>query len=321
MASPQTESPAASAASVAARPGAVDYSLLALLAGLWGLSFVLIKVGVSEVPPFTLTAVRLMAAAAMMALVLLFQRQRGRITRRGWQLAVISAVFGNAIPFTLIAYGQQVVDAGVASIVLGVMPLTTLLLAHVFVPGERLNWPKTIGVALGFGAIVVLVGPGKLAGLGDEAVSQLLIASAAICYGANAIVTRRMLDNSPPIALACVIMTISTLILWPVAILIEGVPTQMPSPVAGAAILTLGALQTGFGQLLLFIIVARQGASFFSQINFIVPVVGVFWASALLGEQLTAAAIIALVLILSGLAVARAGQRAGGVTSAERRGR
>lgn len=294
-----------------AGPGFADYGLLGLLGAFWGLSFILIKVGVAEVPPFTLTAVRLTAAAAVMALVLAFTRGAGRLTARGWRLALISAVMGNVVPFTLIAYGQQVVDAGVAAIVLGVMPLTTLGLAHVFIPGEQLNWPKTFGLAAGIAAIVILVGPQSLLGLGAQASSQLLIALAAVCYGANAIVTRRMLDQSPAIALSCAIMSIAALVMWPVAVAVEGVPTALPGPVASAAILTLGAVQTGFGQLLLLMLVARQGASFFSQINFIVPVVGVFWASILLSEQLSTASWAALGLILLGLAVARSGQRSG----------
>lgn len=287
------------------RPGVIDYGLLALLASMWGASFLLIKIGVAEVAPFTLTAARLGCAAILLSLVLLARGLRLPSDGRAWTLAAIVATLGTALPFTLISWGQQHIASGVTAIIMGVMPLTTMLLAHVFVPDDKLTAPKVIGVAFGFAGVGALVGPAAISTLGDALLGQLAIATAATCYGASAVVTRRMMHDTPPIALATSVMLIAFAVMLPAALFIEGLPERWPSPPVLAAIGILGIFQTGIARLILFALVARQGPSFFSQINFIVPVVGVFWGAALLGERLDQSAWFALAAILAGLALAR----------------
>jgi len=297
--------PQATAATSGGQPGGVDYGLLFLLASLWGASFLLIKVGVEAMSPAMLTAWRLVLAAGVMWVALLTTGQRIPTDRSSLVLMVIVAVLGNVIPFNLISWGQIGIESGLTAIIMGVMPLTTMLLAHLVIADDRMTPAKVIGVTLGFAGVLVLVGPTRLVNLGDETVRQLAIALAAFFYGASAVATRRLMASGSGIGLATGIMTLAATIMVPFVVAAEGWPSMPADSGALAAIVCLGVVQTGFAQILLFRIVERQGASFFSQINFLVPVLGVFWGALVLGERLPVTAFVALALIMLGVGATR----------------
>lgn len=286
-------------------PGAADYALLFTLASMWGASFMLIRVGVEMIPPVTLTTLRLAFAAAVMWLALGLMRARLPLDRQSLWLVFIVATFGTALPFNLISWGQAGIPSGLSAIIMGVMPLTTMLLAHLVLPDDRLTAPKLIGVTFGLVGVAVLVGPERLASLGGDAMRQLAIAAAAVCYGASAVATRRMMRAQSQIGLATMIMTLAFAVMLPVMVLTDGIPHALPPSHALAATACLGIVQTGLAQIILFQLVSRQGPSFFSQINFLVPVLGVIWGAGVLGERLAWPAFMALGFILFGLAVAR----------------
>ena len=210
------------------------------------------------------------------------------------------------LPFSLIAWGEEVVDAGLAAILMGGMPLYTLVLAHVFTPDEKLNAAKLIGVLFGFVGLIVLIGPGKLAQLGTDAVRQLGIAAAALCYAVNAVVTKHLI-GLPRRALATAVTLAATVTMIPVSLMIDRPWTLRPDAVSLWCTLGLGIVHTAIATLIMLAIVRRQGASFFGQINLLVPVFGVFWAVLILAERPSANAIIALAIILAGTAIARIG--------------
>lgn len=289
-------------------PGVSDYALLLTLALIWGGSFPLIKIGVETIPAISLTALRLALAAAFLTIVALLARQRLRNDPRLWGGICLSALFGNALPFTLISWGEEVIDSGLAAILMAVMPLTTVLLAHLFTSDEKLNARKLTGVLFGLAGLVVLIGPHKLASLGTETIRQLAVAGAAFCYGINAIVTKRLLA-APPIALAAGVIAVSAAMLVPASLLIDHPWTLSPSAPSLWAAVALGLLQTALATLVMFALITRQGASFFAQINFLVPLAGVFYGVAFMAERPAANAYLALAIILAGIAIARSGMK------------
>ncbi len=286
-------------------PQVTDYGLLFLLALMWGASFLLIKTGVDAVPPATLTLWRLVFAAGVIWIALLATGARLPSDGRSWLLAIIVATFGTVLPFNLISWGQAGIETGLTAIIMGVMPLTTMLMAHAALRDDRLTVPKSVAVLFGFAGVLVLVGPDRLTSLGDDVLRQLAIAFAAICYGASAVITRLLMGQASQIGLATAIMTIALAIMVPITFAVDGTPSLDIAPVPLAAIACLGIVQTGLAQIILFKLVARQGASFFSQINFLVPLLGVAWGAAVLGEVLPVTAFVALGLILTGLAISR----------------
>ena len=288
----------------AARPGSWDYFLLLSLAAIWGSSFLFIKIGVESIPPASLTAGRLVLAAAVMTVIALLAKQSLPRNRRVWILITMAALFGNVLPFTLISWGEETVDSGVAAILMAVMPLTTVLLAHLFTHDEPLTWQKSAGVCLGLLGLIILIGPAKLLRLGDDTVRQLAIAGAAFCYGVNALAAKHLIDL-PKRALAAAITSLSALIIVPVSVAVDAPWTIAPSNGALLSMILLGLLHTAIATLIMFAIVKRQGASFFSQMNFLTPLVGVFLGAAILLERPPANAYVALAIVLLGIAVAR----------------
>ncbi|MDH5412398.1 MAG: DMT family transporter, partial [Alphaproteobacteria bacterium] len=172
--------------------GVVEIALLLTLATIWSSSFGFIKVAVETVPPITVTAGRLLLAAII---VVIYARLRGHRfpTEPGlWPKFFLIGLFGNALPFTLIGWGEVTIDSGLAAILMAVMPIATLVLAHFFAENERMNPARIAGVTFGFGGILVLIGPDALSGLGDEAVRQIAVAGGATCYAVATVIARRL---------------------------------------------------------------------------------------------------------------------------------
>ncbi|MEM1199781.1 MAG: DMT family transporter [Pseudomonadota bacterium] len=284
-------------------PGFADYGLLLLLSAIWGSSFLFIKVAVETMPAVSMTAARLTLAGLILVAMALLSKQPVPKGKSLWGWILMAALFGNALPFALIGWGEEKIDSGLAAILMAVMPLTTLVLAHIFTKDEKITWPKAIGVVLGFTGLIVLIGPAKLASLGEETVRQLAVAGAAVCYGINAIITKQF-TGLPPRSLAAAVVMTSALMLIPATFVFDTPHTLDPSLLSGLAIAGLAVLHTVIATLLLFTIVRRQGAAFFSQINYLVPPFGVAWGAILLAERPSPNAYVALALILVGIAIA-----------------
>ncbi len=288
----------------AGQPGFKDYALLVVLAAIWGSSFLFIKLAVTEIPSVTVAAARITIAALLLWAA---ARMAGQSLPRGWGvwgIIVCASVAGNAVPFTLIGWGEEQIDSGLAAILMATMPLTTLVLAHIFTSDEKLTTRKAIGVAMGLLGLIVLMGPDRLAQLGGDTLRELAVAGAATCYGINALLTKRLV-HLPRRAAAASMLGVSAVMMIPASLLIDQPWTLNPSSMALGSLIVLGTLHTAVATMLLFVIVRRQGASFFSQINFLVPLFGVLWGALILAERPSANALAALALILIGIAVVR----------------
>jgi drug/metabolite transporter (DMT)-like permease len=285
----------------------VDYLLLLALSAIWGSSFLFIKLAVAAIPPMTLVAARLGLAALAMLLFLVATGRRLPRDRGIWTGFLMVAVVGNVIPFFLINWGEVTVDSSLAAIMLATNPLATMVLAHVFAPGERLTPMKGLGVAIGFGGIVVLVGPGALAGFGREVVSQLAIVGAACCYAATTVFVRRSrLIDLPPAVTSAGVLLVAAVVALPLALVIDR-PWELPMPPAGAllSVVVLALLCTSVAFLILFRLLATTSATFVSLLNYLAPVLGAAWGALLLGESLGLDTLAALALIMVGLVLAQ----------------
>jgi drug/metabolite transporter (DMT)-like permease len=285
-------------------PGLVDYTLLVVLGAMFGIAFMWTKVAVDEVPPVTIAFSRIAIAAVLIHAVMVVTGQNLKSIAAHWKLILLVGLFGNVLPFSLVAWGQGRVDAGLTAILMAVMPLITLVLAHFFTQDEKLNAYRVVGFVLGLFGVAVLIGFDKLATLGEETIRQYAIMGAACCYGIHAILSKS-LTGLPRRAVSSGVLIASSIALLPFSLFIDQPWTLSISGTSWLMLVLLGIFPTGIGTLMLFAIIQRQGAGFLSQINFLVPVFGVFWAILLLGETLPPNAILALVIILAGVAIAR----------------
>jgi drug/metabolite transporter (DMT)-like permease len=288
-------------------PRALDYALLVCLAAIWGGSFVLIKLAVDAVPPVTMTTARVAIGAVLFLAIILATGRRLPVDPRVWGWALLAGFFGLALPFSLISWSEQRIDSGLAAILMAGMPLITLILARL-VSQESLTVPKLIGVGFGIAGLVILIGPGKLATLGDDTIRQTAVVLASFCYAVNAIVTKRIAGQDP-FSVSAAIMICGTTLLLPASLLLDAPWTLEPAALDLFVLVMLGLFPTGLASIIMLAILRRQGAGFFAQLNFLVPLFGVLWGFLILSERPPATALLALAVILAGIAISRGAMR------------
>ncbi len=200
--------------------GMVEWALLTVLALLWSGSFFFAKVALAELPPVTLVLARVgLAATALLVIAGLWRIE----VPWSWRLIgkfLVMGALNNVVPFALIFWGQRTIDTGLAAILNATTPIFTVLLAHVLTRDERLTRNRAAGVLFGLLGVTVLIGPHALAGFDLAAVSQLAIIAAALSYGFAGIYGRRF-RGLPPIVPAAGMLTASTVMILPAALLLD----------------------------------------------------------------------------------------------------
>jgi len=282
-----------------------DIGLLALLALIWSSSFTAIKVGVETMPPTTLAMLRVVVGAFILFAWLKIKGHSLPTERRVWVTFFLIGLFGNAIPFVLINWGEQKIASGLAAILIAAMPLVTLVLGRIF-SDEILNARRLIGVLCGFSGVVVLIGPSQFLTLGDEVLRQLAVAFAAVCYAIAAILFRK-LPKAKPLEHGAGVLFASAIILIPASFLADQPWTVSYTPEAIAIFVYLGVFPTALATLLLIVVIASRGATFLSLNNYMIPVMGVLWGYLFLDEILTFEGAVSLSLIVAGIAIAGIG--------------
>ncbi len=292
--------------------GVIDYLLLLGLSAMFGASFLFTKVALQGLSPIELVSARL-GIACLVVFVLMLVVQQALPSGSIWIDIFACAFFGNALPFCLISWAQVKVDAGITAIFMAIMPLATVALAHFFTHDEKLNKHKVVGVLLGLFGVTVLMSPLRSVNAEGQVISQLAIILAALCYAVNAILTRR-LTGLPKISMITALMLSSCVLIAPVYAASVHMgwagPARFIDTQSLLAVLILALGPTAFATLLILVIIDRQGASFLSQINFLVPLFGVFFGAVFLSERVPSTAWLALLLILTGIAAVRFGNRA-----------
>ena len=279
------------------------YLALLFLAVLWSSSFLVIKVSVVTIPPLTLTVIRLFVAMIILLGILLYKGEPLPKSGKAWFMCFLVGFFGNVLPFSLIGWGEVVVESGLTAVLMAIMPLSTVILAHFFTEGDRLSPQRLLGISIGFFGIVILVGPSVFGGLGEDGLRQLAIALAGLSYGITTVVARNMPPSSV-LGRSVAIMTAGFLFLLPFALWIEQPWILEPSNTALIGAIHLGVLTTALASLIYLKLIAERGAGFMAYINYLIPIMGVIWGASLLGEEVTTQVVAALGAILIGLFVA-----------------
>ncbi len=286
--------------------GTREVVLLLALSAFWGASFLFIKVAVTTVPPFTLAAGRLVLAAGLLFAFVNVRGGRLPASLRAWGPFVVIGIAGNVLPFVLINWSETRIDSGLAAILIGTMPIFTVLIAHRFTRDERLTRDKVTGIALGFAGLAVLVGSGALAGLGGDITAQLAVCAAAASYAATAVYSRRLARVSPEITAAGSIIAGAAIAL-PLSLAIDRPWALAPSGEALAAIAALAVLSTALAAVIFFHLLASAGATFTALSNYLIPLSGVLWGVLFLSERPGLNALLALAMILGAVALVRPG--------------
>jgi drug/metabolite transporter (DMT)-like permease len=295
--------------------------LLFALSAIWGASFMFIKVAVREMSPLMLVSLRLALAAATLLLlsrlVARFRPERGQEASLGrmWPAYLFVAVVNSILPYTLIAWGEERITSGAASILNATTPLFTALLAaglaRAGVAGERLTGGRLLGLMLGFAGVgVVIAGSGGDLAFGVDRsalLGQTAVLGAALLYGVSGLYARRAFAGTPPILPATWQNILGAFILLPFALALTPL-AGIPSWEAIASVVALGVLGTGVALLLFYELLARVGPTRTVMVTYLLPVTALVYGALFLSESVTLTSLLGLALVLGGIALtARSG--------------
>jgi drug/metabolite transporter (DMT)-like permease len=284
--------------------GRAAWTMLLMLALLWGGSFFFNGVALRELPTFTLVWLRVAVAALALRLVLAGLGRRMPADSGVWAAFFGVGLLNNVLPFLLIVWGQHRIASGLASILNATTPLFTVLVAHVLTRDERLTRFKGLGVVVGFAGAAVLIGPDALAGLGTDTLAQLACLGAALSYAFAGIFGRRFRRMGvAPLVTAAGQVTASSVMLLPVALVADHPwVLAMPHLPTVGAVLGVGVMSTAVGYVLYFRILELAGATNLLLVTFLLPISAILLGGLVLGEVLAVRHFVGMALIGGGLA-------------------
>jgi len=279
-----------------------DWLLLIILSTVWGGSFFFFEVALQTLPPFTVVLGRVSMAAAALLVIARIRGEPLPFSATIAQRYLLLGAISNAIPFSLIVWGQTQIPSGLASIINAMTPIWAVLVGLLIRSDERMTAGKAIGVGLGFLGVAVLMGPDLLRELDPYSLGQLSVLGATICYG-FAVHYGRRFGATSALVNAAYMLTAATVWLLPVAILVDHPWTLSPGLSGWTALLGLSLICTAFAFLLYFRLLASAGATNMSLVTFIVPVSAISLGALFLGERLGPTAFAGMGILFVGLAI------------------
>jgi drug/metabolite transporter (DMT)-like permease len=283
-----------------------DATRLVLLGGIWGSSFLFIKVALEDLTPTQIVGGRVAIGALL--LVSLLHLRGGRIPREGQIIGplLVMAVIGNIVPFALITWGEQFITSSLTAILNSTTPLFTVLIAAAVLESESLRAMRLAGVALGFVGVGVIVGfetGGSIEGV-------IAVTAASLSYAASFVYARRHLSGRdlPPLTLPATQLLIATLLTLPWAIVdVARTPPDFTFDATASAV-ALGLLGTGWAYVLYYRLIADIGATSASFVTYLIPIFGIALGAVVLNEDLGANTIAGAMLVIGGIALAELGK-------------
>jgi len=288
----------------------LEYALLAVLAGLWGSSYLLIKLALASIPPVTLIAMRVTIAAIVLSTVMRVRGEHLPSNRADWRALFVQSLLNSSIAWLVLAWGQQFVPSGTAGVLNSTSPLFVLLIAlamqHVWQrtrPATSATTPrKTAGVALGLVGVVLVIGVDALQGLGQQAFAQSAILFGAFLYACAAIAGQR-LAHLPSLTTACGTMICAAVTLVPISLAVDRPWLLEPSARSLVAAGTLGILCTGVALIIYFRLIKTLGAMGVASQSYLRAGFSVLLGFVVLGEQPPPSVLAGLVVTIVGVAL------------------
>ncbi|MEO9458179.1 MAG: DMT family transporter [Lentilitoribacter sp.] len=284
--------------------GKTEWIMLMALSVLWGGSFLFVGVAVSDVPPLTIVLVRVLLSAIALHVILKAMGYKFPTEKKILLAFLIMGLLNNAIPFSLIAYGQSHIASGLASILNATTPIFTVIVAHFLTTDEKLTGRKIAGVLIGFFGVAVMIGIDALQALGIHIFAQIAILIATTSYAFAGIYGKRFQTlGVKPITVATGQVTASTFLMLPLVMLIDQPwNLDIPSLHSILALIALALLSTVLAYILFFEILARAGATNLLLVTFLIPPSAIILGVLVLNEAIQLNQMFGLALIILSLA-------------------
>jgi drug/metabolite transporter (DMT)-like permease len=279
---------------------AFEWALLALLATCWGASYTFIKIGVATIPPVTLIAARTLIAGLLLLAVLRMRGVKLPTEPAVWRRFVVQACLNSVLPFTLIAWAERSVDAGLATILNSTSPIFIFLLGLGLGGAEKPTLRRFFGVGAGLAGICLIVGFEAFNGLGHSLLAQLALVAAAVCYGCAAMFGRVFKGLDPMVPAAGSLLS-GAVMLLPASLLIDRPWTLAPSAPSMLAVLALAVLSTALAFSIYFRLIKTLGPMSTSAQAYLRVPIGVLIGMVFLGETLASTAWVGLACVVAGV--------------------
>ena len=282
-----------------------ELALLAVLACLWGSSYLLIKVALATIPPVTLMATRVTLAAVFLLVVMRVRGENLPTDSRSWRDLFVQSLLNSSVAWLVLAWGAQYVPSGMAGVLNSTSPLFVFLLtafSSKASSGNTNSLSKITGVVLGFVGVLLVVGMDSLRGLGQQTMAQAAVLFGAFLYACAALNGKRLAHLSP-LATATGTMLWAANSLVPLSLLLEQPWTLTPSNTSLFAAITLAILCTGIALIIYFRLMHTLGAMGVASQSYLRAGVSVLLGLIVLGEQLSATVLIGLIITIVGVAL------------------
>ena len=285
-----------------------DWLAFILLGTIWGSSFLWIKIAVQEVGPILLVAIRLLFGILALLVVVAFTRPKLPRGRQIWINLTILGLINNALPYTLISWGEQFIDSAVAAILNSTTPLFTMLVAHLFLTDDRMTRRRVFSLVMGFLGILLLFSRDLGYAPRGNILGQAAVLAASVAYAFASVFARRTTQGLSPSIQALVPLLGADLLMWMMVPLAES-PLALPSlPITWFALVWLGVMGVAIAFLLFFYLLHSVGPTRTVLVTYVFPLVGVALGVIFLGENLDWQLVGGAVLVIASVIVLNRGR-------------
>ena len=281
------------------QPKLYDYALLSLLALIWASAFFNIKIATYSFGPVTIAFLRVFFGAIPVLLLCYFKNIKIEAFSTDWYWFALIGFINLVAPFFLIAYGIKSVQSNLAAILMSTTPLSSTILGHFYLKNEKFNFIKTVGILIGFSGIVYLFSDNLLIDENNFN-SALLILLGSTCYVIGGVLTLKISKKKNENVTGSILIW-ATIILIPLAILIERPWNLEPRIDSTISVIYLGLVSTGIAWLLRFKILIKNGLIFQSQVSYLIPIFGTVLSYIFLKELITFKVLLSLIAVVIGI--------------------
>ena len=277
----------------------LDFTLLIILAIIWGSSFFNIKIATYSYEPITLALVRVIFASIPLLILCKLKKIKIEAFNKNWSWYALIGLINIAIPFVLIAIGTSKINSYLAAILMSTTPLSGSILAHIFTNDEKLSLLKSLGVLIGFSGIVLLFFD-KVIINDDNFLYALITILGSTFYCIGGLLTLKLRNKKNENVTTSTTLW-SVIFLLPFSLILETPWNSSPSLNSTLSLLYLGVIATGLAWLIRFRILTVNGLVFQTQVAYLIPIFGIIFGYFLMDEIITWRVLASLVIILTGI--------------------
>ncbi|MFH1653494.1 MAG: DMT family transporter [Pseudomonadota bacterium] len=279
----------------------------AILSIFWGGSFAAIKIGIAEMPPFLCVTIRLAISVLLVGVMLSFRKIKWPKKKNVYIQLLLLGFFTLGLPWALLFWGEQYVNAGLASIINATTPIFTIIIAPFLYPSDKIGWKSWLGVMVGFVGVGIIFAPQVSTGENNNILGMLSIVGMALFYGIG-IAWLKPLSHKISAFVIMFVEGIGALIcVIPLAIIFEwnSIMTMSFSPKSLMAIVYLGVFSTFISQIIFYRLIRETGSVTASSVTYTIPIVGVLLDFFIFDNWVGSHAILGAAVILYGVHLIR----------------